>query len=316
MPITHIPVLLEEVIENLKPGPGKIFLDCTIGDGGHAEELLRLSSPDGLLIGIDQDEEALRSASERLKNYGKRVRIVHDNFKNIKNVLEDMEVDGVDGIILDLGVSTSQLMDPGRGFSFRTDGPLDMRMNRREGVTAESLVNNLAEDELVKIIREYGEERYASKIAKAIVRERKKERIASTLQLAKIIRFALPGWRTPKRIDPATRTFQALRIAVNNELKILKKALMDASTILRPAGRICVITFHSLEDRIVKNTFRELSHAHANAEGNGETNVEGKEYGAYALKIITGRPIRPTLNEQQSNPRSRSAKLRVAERYR
>lgn len=298
MLIIHLPVLIEEVIKNLKPAPGKIFIDCTVGDGGHAEEILRLSSPDGLLIGIDQDEEAVSFARERLKCYGNRVRIVHDNFKNLKKILEGMKVDGVDGILFDLGVSTAQLMGHERGFSFRTDGPLDMRMDRRGNITAESLVNNLTEDEIIKIIREYGEERYARKIARAIIRERMKERITSTLQLAKIIRYATPISRRPGRIDPATKTFQALRIAVNNELEVLKGALVDALDMLKPAGRICVITFHSLEDRIVKHTFRELS----------------RREDTCILKIITGRPIGPALNEKQSNPRSRSAKLRAAER--
>lgn len=298
MPIVHIPVLIDEVIKNLKPGRGGIFVDCTLGEGGHAEEILRLSSPDGLLIGIDQDVEALRSARERLKKYGERVKIVHDNFKNINKILEGRGIYGLDGILFDLGVSTSQLMNPFRGFSFRTDGPLDMRMDRVGDITAESLVNGLSEEELVKIIREFGEERYAPKIANAIVRERKKKRITSTLRLAEIIRYAIPRSRVYARIDPATRTFQALRIAVNDELEILRKAIVDASAMLRPGGRICIITFHSLEDRIVKHTFRELS----------------KGDGKQILKIITGRPIRPTLMEQESNPRSRSAKLRVAER--
>lgn len=298
MPIVHIPVLIDEVIKSLKPGRGGIFVDCTLGEGGHAEEILRLSSPDGLLIGIDQDVDALRSARERLKKYGERVKIVHDNFKNINKILEGRGIDGLDGILFDLGVSTSQLMNPFRGFSFRTDGPLDMRMDRVGDITAESLVNGLSEEELVKIIREFGEERYALKIANAIVRERKKERITSTLQLAEIIRYAIPRSRVYARIDPATRTFQALRIAVNDELEILRKAVVDASAMLRPGGRICIITFHSLEDRIVKHTFRKLS----------------KGDGKQILKIITGRPIRPTLMEQESNPRSRSAKLRVAER--
>lgn len=298
MSIRHIPVFLDEVIKNLKPDRGKIYLDCTIGDGGHAEEILRTSSPDGILIGIDQDEEALRFARERLKYYEKRVRIVYDNFKNIKKVLDSMDIEGVDGILFDLGVSTLQLMDTGRGFSFRADGPLDMRMDRRKDTTAESLVNDLAEDELIKIIKEYGEERYASRIAKAITRQRKGTRITSTLQLAKIIRYAIPASKRPLRIDPATKTFQALRIAVNNETEILKKALVEASGLLKQGGRICVITFHSLEDRVIKHTFRELSRG-----GNGPI-----------LKIITYRPIKPTLDEQRSNPRSRSAKLRAAER--
>lgn len=296
--IKHIPVLLEEVIENLKPGPGKIFLDCTIGEGGHAEEILRQISPDGILIGIDQDEEAASSARDQLKRYGDRVRIVNDNFKNVKKVLEGMGIDVVDGILFDLGVSTAQLTDPGRGFSFKADGPLDMRMDRGGEITAEYLANNLTEDQMARIIREYGEERYASRIAKAIVVERRKERITSTLRLARIVRYAIPASKRHRRIDPATKTFQAIRIAVNNELEILKEAIVDASCMLRHSGRICVITFHSLEDRIVKHTFRELS----------------KRDGAQILKIITGRPIRPTINEQESNPRSRSAKLRVAER--
>ncbi|HLF86404.1 MAG TPA: 16S rRNA (cytosine(1402)-N(4))-methyltransferase RsmH, partial [Nitrospiria bacterium] len=252
-----------------------------------------------------QDEDAVSFARERFKEYGKRVRIVQDNFKNLGSILKEMEIAGVDGVLFDLGVSTFQLLNPERGFSFRNEGPLDMRMDKSGGITAESLVNDLPEDRLVRIIREYGEERYANRIAKTIVRERRRERITSTLQLARIIRYATPASRGGKGIDPATRTFQAFRIAVNNELDILKKAIVDASTILKPAGRICVIAFHSLEDRIVKHTFRELS----------DTRGEGKGDVPCILKIITGKPIRPTPEEERTNPRSRSAKLRAAERY-
>lgn len=305
MTVSHMPVLYDEVIKNLKPAAGRVYLDCTVGYGGHAEEILRQSSPDGLLIGIDQDEDAVSFARERLKECGTRVRIVQDNFKNIGNILKEMEVDGVDGVLFDLGVSTFQLLNPERGFSFRNEGPLDMRMDKGGVITAESLVNDLPEDSLVRIIREYGEERYASRIAKTIARERRRERITSTLQLARIIRYAIPASRGGKGIDPATRTFQAFRIAVNNELDILKKAIVDASTILKPAGRICVIAFHSLEDRIVKHTFRELS----NTRGEGVGDVP------CILKVITGKPIRPTPEEERTNPRSRSAKLRTAERY-
>jgi 16S rRNA (cytosine1402-N4)-methyltransferase len=271
-------------------------VDCTLGGGGHAEAILEATAPDGLLFGIDRDEEALRKAGERLKRYGTRVRLLQEGFKNLGTILRTQGVQGVDGILMDLGVSTLQLMDSERGFSFQKDGPLDMRMDRRSSVTAATLVNSLSEPELQQILIEYGEERWARRIARAVVHEREKSPLTRTLQLADLIRRAVPRWNRAQRIHPATRTFQALRIAVNQELDQLSAGLSEAASCLNDGGRLCVISFHSLEDRVVKRTFKALTQAER-----------------AGFRLITKKPIVPGSDEIRRNPRSRSAKLRALE---
>ena len=272
-------------------------MDCTLGGGGHAEAILEATAPDGLLLGIDRDEEAIRRAGERLKQYGTRVRLLHEGFKNLGAILNRQGVQGVDGILMDLGISTLQLMDSERGFSFQKDGPLDMRMDRGAPLTAAALVNSLSEPQLLQILFEYGEERWARRIARAIVHEREKSPVTRTLQLADLIRRAIPRAGRGQRIHPATRTFQALRIAVNQELDQLSVGLTAAASFLNEGGRLCVISFHSLEDRIVKRTFKTLTQAKP-----------------ARFRLITKKPIVPGPDEIGINPRSRSAKLRALER--
>ncbi len=277
--------------------PSAIYVDCTLGGGGHAEAILDATAPDGSLIGMDRDEEAIQRAGERLKRYGTRVRLFHENFKNLGTLLRAQGVRSVDGILMDLGMSTLQLTDSERGFSFQKDGPLDMRMDRRSPVTAAALLNSLSERQLAQILFEYGEERWANRIARAVTEARMKKPIATTLQLADLVRHAIPRPAQTRRLHPATKTFQALRIAVNQELDSLAGALSDAVKCLNPEGRLCVIAFHSLEDRIVKRTFKVLTQADA-----------------AGVRLVTKKPIVPGREEIRMNPRSRSAKLRVVER--
>ncbi|TAJ09628.1 MAG: 16S rRNA (cytosine(1402)-N(4))-methyltransferase RsmH [Nitrospirae bacterium] len=293
----HIPVLAEEVVAGLGCKPGGRYVDCTVGYGGHAALILERSAPDGVLIGMDQDEAALRAAGERLQPYAGRVRLVRGNFQELKQQLRSMGVAEVDGVMFDLGVSSAQLDEPTRGFSFLADGPLDMRMDQRAALSAASLVNDLPEQELADLIYRYGEERYSRRIARAIVRARAIHPLARTLELASVIRGSVPPPYRHGRIHCATRTFQALRIAVNRELDVLEGALKDAVEVLAPGGRLCVISFHSLEDRIAKQTFRALSR--------GESPC---------LSVLTKRPLVASEEERAGNPRARSAKLRVAER--
>jgi 16S rRNA (cytosine1402-N4)-methyltransferase len=277
---------------------GPVYVDATLGDGGHAEAILQASSPTGRLIGLDRDREAVDIARERLSGYPERVILEHEHFVQMADVLSRHSIQRVDGILFDLGVSSRQLMQADRGFSFQADGPLDMRMDRSKPVTAEMLVRRSSEKELSDIIFNYGQERWAKRIARAIVQTRKQQSIKTTLQLARIIQRVIPRGRSFSRLHPATRTFQALRIAVNQELEQLEAALENACRLLNIGGRICVIAFHSLEDRIVKQTFRRL-----NSQAGGEL-----------MRIVTPKPIQPGAVEIQANPRSRSAKLRVAER--
>ncbi len=286
----HIPVLLKEVIEYLDCLPNKIYVDCTVGEGGHAEEILNKTSPEGRLIGIDRDADALKVAEERLRRFANRFVLINDDFVNISEILKEQGIERVDGIFFDLGVSSLQLEDAGRGFSFLVDAPLDMRMDRREGIKASDLVNTLSEEELRELIWKYGEERWARRIAAAIVRERRKKPIERTSQLVEVITRAVPAPYRYRRIHPATRTFQALRIAVNRELDVLPRALQEASGYLNVGGRLCVISFHSLEDRIVKNILKSLP-----------------------LRVLTKKPVTPSGEEIAINPRARSAKLRAAE---
>jgi 16S rRNA (cytosine1402-N4)-methyltransferase len=292
----HKPVMVEEVLGFLRPQPGKVIVDCTVGTGGHASEILKRIEPGGMLIGIDKDEEMLKVAKERLAAIGNSFRLYHADYVDVGHVLEDANIEKVDGALLDLGVSTPQLDIPERGFSFNSEGPLDMRMDRSGGITALYLLGKLSERELEITFREYGEERWARRIAKAILRERGRSRIKTTTQLANIIERAIPPvHRKRGRIHPATRVFQALRIVVNKELENLEYLLNHLHEFLITGARIVTISFHSLEDRIVKNAFRK---------GVGDSN----------LKILTPKPLRPQSAEVIENNRSRSAKLRAAER--
>lgn len=293
----HRPVMRQEVLKFLDPKPGKIIIDCTVGCGGHAQALLESLLPDGRLIGIDQDEESLSIAKERLKNFNGACTLIYGNFKNLVQILNDLRVAKVDGLLFDLGLSSFQLERSERGFSFKQDGPLDMRMDKRNKISAYDLVNNLHQEEIDQILRDYGQESWHSRIACAIVNERKKAPISTTTQLANIVTRAIPRKFLARfrKIHPATRTFQALRIAVNRELEVLEEALEEIIPYVAQSGRICIISFHSLEDRIVKNKFRKFSKAGM-------------------LKIITKKPLIPSEEEVSINPRSRSAKLRAAER--
>ncbi|RMH06473.1 MAG: 16S rRNA (cytosine(1402)-N(4))-methyltransferase RsmH [Nitrospirae bacterium] len=294
----HTPVLLQEILFWLNPRPGGQYVDCTLGTGGIAQRVLETSAPTGWLLGIDRDPQAVAFAKQRLSGFGERVQCVCGNFCDLKAILHSAGVERVDGIVFDLGVSSMQLADPARGFSFLHDGPLDMRMDPTTmSVTAADLVNTLPQRELARLIGTYGEERYASRIARAIVRARTLSPFRTTAQLVSAIVQAVPSSYRHGRRHCATRTFQALRIAVNHELEILEGALRDAVSLLKAGGRICVLSFHSLEDRIVKRTFAALSK---------ETPRQ--------LTLLTKKPWTPSLAEQQANPRSRSAKLRVGER--
>lgn len=299
----HSPVLTKEILNYLDFKKGGVFIDCTLGGGGHSKAILENIYPYGLLIGIDQDIEAIEIAKEELKIYIDKVKLVKGNFKNLEGILSDLKIETVSGIIFDLGVSFHQLKEKERGFSFKEDSRLDMRMDLTQKFNAGILINSYSEKDLAEIFEKYGEERFSKRIARLIVIERKKKAITTTKQLADLIIRSLP--RTKKRhtwrIHPATRVFQAIRIEVNQELKSLKKGLNQAIRALEDKGRICVISYHSLEDRIVKHLFKEVER-------------EGKEQRDYGLKIITKKPIRPSSEEVRDNPKARSAKLRVAEK--
>jgi len=305
----HIPVLLEEVLKALRCDRPGIYVDCTVGAGGHTSHILA-SSPENRVIGIDWDNEAIDTAREKLKAFGERVTFIREDYSSIDSILNDMKISEADGFLFDLGLSSMQVDSEERGFSFRQDSPLDMRMDMRKEATAADLVNNLEAGELVRILREYGEEKWAKRIVSAIVRERNKEAITTTLRLADIVCSAIPHTYRPDRIHPATRTFQALRITVNRELDLIDKAIKDAISHLKRGCRICVISFHSLEDRIVKQTFRTIE--------KGCICPPRIPYCICGLKkeitVLTRKPIRPSATEIISNPRSRSARLRVAER--
>ncbi len=305
---THVPVLAETAVELLACSPGKVIVDATVGGGGHAEVILERISATGTFVGIDCDSEAIEFAKKRL---GKRpnVVLIRENFRNLGEVLERLNVREIDGLLFDLGLSSFQVDKPERGFSFQQDGPLDMRMDNRLATTADDIVNKSAEKELARILKDFGEERHARRIAKAIVKHRGERPIRTTKELAGIVRSAAP--RTPRhKIDAATRTFQALRIAVNRELDNLAEALNAGVSALRARGRICVISFHSLEDRIVKQTFVRAARGCV-CPPHFPQCVCGR---SPRLKVITPKPIRPSSDEVKANPRSRSARLRAAEK--
>ncbi len=278
---------------------GAVVADCTVGQGGHSALILGAIGPDGFLVGLDRDPEALRRAADRLEKFSGRFILVNENFNRLEMVLTEQGITGVDGILMDLGISSLQLGDPGRGFSFQADGPLDMRMDPRSGPSASDLVNSFSEADLVKIFFQYGEERWAKRIARGIIRSRAERPIGTTGELARIVSEAVPANYRYRKIHPATKTFQALRIVVNQEIQDLEGSLQSAASRLNPGGRLAVISFHSLEDRIVKHTFVRLA---AEAE---------KSY-----RRITKKPVIASGDEVAANPRSRSAKLRVLERAR
>ncbi len=289
----HLPVMAAEVAEYLACRPGDVLVDCTVGRGGHALELLPRIMPGGYLIGIDRDGEAVDSVRSTLGSAAGDFAIEQANFNRVAEILQDRGISGADRILFDLGVSSPQLDNAERGFSFQADGTLDMRMDQRGEETAADLIKRLPPAELEWILRKYGEERWARRISRAIVRQRKRSKIASTRHLAEIVSRAVPG---RSRIHPATRTFQALRIYLNREIESLEEAIPEAIALLKPKGRICVISFHSLEDRVVKHAFLRA----------------GRE--ERVLKILTRKPVRPGPAEIQNNRRARSARLRAAEK--
>jgi 16S rRNA (cytosine1402-N4)-methyltransferase len=308
MEFSHKPVLFDETIEGLNIEESGIYVDCTLGGGGHTLEISK-HCPKGKVIGIDQDEEAIENF--KLK-YGSINNIipVQNNFKNIVEVLDNLKINGIDGALIDLGVSSYQLDNPDRGFSYMNDAPLDMRMDTNQKVTARHIVNGYTEEELRRIITEYGEEKWAARIAKFIVEERNIYFIDTTGQLVDIIKKAIPKAARRDGPHPAKRTFQAIRIEVNKELEIIEQAIVDLVSKMNPNGRLCIITFHSLEDRIVKNKFKELERSCICPPGQPICNCDKKK----EIDIITRKPIIPSLEEIEANPRSRSAKLRIIEK--
>lgn len=310
MEFKHTSVLFNETIESLKIRPDGIYVDGTLGGGGHAEGICKLLGTDGVLIGIDRDKDALLAASNRLKEYKCQKIFVQSNYSDIKNVLRQQGIDSVDGVVLDLGVSSFQLDNKERGFSYMQDAPLDMRMNADDSFSAYNVINEYSEKELSRIIKEYGEERWASRIASFIVKKRKDEPISSTQELVDVIKAAVPAAARREGPHPAKRTFQAIRIEVNDELGQLKIAIDDFCDVLAKGGRISVITFHSLEDRIVKDIFAKRANP-CECPKSLPVCVCGK---IADIEKVTGKPIVPSNEELESNPRSRSAKLRVAEK--
>ncbi|MBU5637401.1 16S rRNA (cytosine(1402)-N(4))-methyltransferase RsmH [Geomonas sp. Red69] len=306
----HISVLPDEVLELIAPKSGGIYVDGTLGGAGHAGLILEASAPDGMLIGFDRDAEAIAVARERLAPFGDRVRIFQRNFSSIAATLAEAGVAAIDGFVLDLGVSSHQLDKEERGFSFQADAPLDMRMDRSSGPSAADLVNTLSEGELHRIIADYGEERWAKRVASFIVKAREEHPIETTMQLVDVIKGAIPKAKWEERLHPATRTFQGLRIAVNEELKSLEDGLSDLLKLLKPGGRGAVISFHSLEDRIVKEAFRDAS---AGCICPKELPIcVCKRVPQY--KVLTKKAVKAGDEELKANPRSRSARLRGIEK--
>lgn len=310
MTFSHKSVLLEESIEGLQIKSEGIYMDGTLGGGGHAIEIAKRLKGNGRLFGIDRDEEALHAAGERLKDYEDRVTLIRDTFENGVLRLKEMGVSGVDGILLDLGVSSYQLDNPERGFSYNQDTALDMRMDKRQSLTAKEIVNGYSRDELARIISEYGEDKFARNIAKHIDEARKQAPIETTFQLNDIIKAAIPAKMRAEGGHPSKRTFQAIRIECNRELEGLKNALEDMIPFLNPGGRICIITFHSLEDRIVKSAFKKQENP-CTCPPEFPVCICGKKP---LGKVITRKPILPSEDEMEANSRAKSAKLRIFER--
>lgn len=310
MEFKHKSVLLEETIENLNIKPDGIYVDGTLGGGGHSYEIAKRLTAGGRLIGIDQDADAIKAATDRLKEFADRVTIVRNNYCNIADVLDELGIVKVDGIILDLGVSSYQLDTAERGFTYNVDAPLDMRMDQRQQITAKDIVNTYSEFDLYRIIRDYGEDKFAKNIAKHIVAARQVKPITTTGELTEIIRESIPMKMQVKSGHPAKRTFQAIRIELNRELDVLRDSLDGMIDILDDGGRLCIITFHSLEDRIVKTIFRKNENP-CTCPSDFPVCVCGKKSKG---KVITRKPILPGETEMEENPRSKSAKLRIFER--
>lgn len=306
----HLPVMEKEVLDYLVCRKDGTYIDATVGDGGHTEAICRSLSPDGRVIGVDWDKEALERAKLRLADYLNRVSLIQADYTGLESILSSAGLSRVDGILIDLGASTLQLMDPKRGFSFHQEGELDMRMDRRRSLTAKEIVNEYSADKLAEIFFRYGEERWSKRIAGAIVRERElKGPIVSSKQLAELVREAVPARYRRRGGHPSRRVFQALRLAVNRELENIEKVLPQAINCLAPGGRLCVISYHSLEDRLIKNFFREESK---------RCSCPPKKpcicAGVAALKVLTPKALRPSEDEIKKNPRARSARLRAAEK--
>lgn len=311
MKFEHTSVLLEEVLDNLAIRPDGIYVDGTLGGGGHSYHILERLTEGGRLIGIDQDTDAIAAAGERLAQFGDAVTIVHDNYENIAGVLSDLSIRKVNGILLDLGVSSYQLDNPERGFTYRTDdAPLDMRMDQSSSLTAKEIVNTYSAEELTRILREYGEEKCAARIAANIVKRRAISPLETTGDLSEIVRASIPAKMREKGGNPDKRTFQAIRIACNRELDVLRDSLDTMIDLLAPGGRLCVITFHSLEDRIVKNAFRRAEKP-CTCPPEFPVCVCGKKSKG---TVVTRKAIAPSAHELEVNRRSASAKLRVFER--
>lgn len=309
MEFKHVSVLLNECLDGLNIKPDGIYVDCTLGGAGHSSEIIKRLSDKGLLIGIDQDTDALKAAGERLKDYDNKI-LVHNNFHNIKSILEELKIEKVDGILADLGVSSYQLDNPERGFSYMNDAPLDMRMDRENSLSAYEVVNQYTWEQLTHIIRTYGEEKFATRIADFIVKARNEKPIETTLELVEVIKSAIPAKARREGPHPAKRTFQAIRIEVNGELRIIEDMIKDGVEKLNVGGRMAIITFHSLEDRIVKNTYRNLEHP-CTCPREFPICICNKKP---TIKVINKKPIEATEEELEYNPRSRSAKLRVLEK--
>jgi len=307
---SHTSVLLRESIEGLCIRPEGIYVDCTLGGGGHSQWICEALGESGILVGIDQDDFALEYAKKRLEAYGCQRFFIKSNFASLTKVLESLHLFGIDGILYDLGVSSFQLDDDTRGFSYHNDGPLDMRMNQSANLTAEMVVNDYSPGDLKKILFLYGEEKFAGQIVKSIVKAREVKRITTTLELSEIIKRAYPPKERHKEKHPSRKTFQAIRLEVNGELKILEDALSQGLEALKPGGRMCVITFHSLEDRVVKHFFKGKANP-CTCPPDFPQCMCGKKP---ELKIVSRKPIVPGIDEQEENRRSRSAKLRIIEK--
>ena len=310
MEFKHVSVLLQETVDGLNVKPDGIYVDGTLGGGGHSYEVCTRLGAKGSIIGIDQDEAAIEAASIRLKDFGEKVTIVRSNYCDMKSRLHELGIDKVDGIMLDLGVSSYQLDTADRGFSYRVDAPLDMRMDQRSEMTARDIVNDYSEMDLYRVIRDYGEDKFAKNIARHIVRERAKRPIETTGELTEVIRHAIPMKFQKKTGHPAKRTFQAIRIELNRELDVLRDSLDDMIDMLNPGGRLCIITFHSLEDRIVKSAFKKNENP-CTCPSDFPVCVCGK---VSKGRVITRKPILPSEEEMEVNSRSKSAKLRIFER--
>ncbi len=310
MGFEHKSVLLWETIEGLKIKPDGVYVDGTLGGGGHSAEIVARLHGGGRLIGIDQDEAAIEAAGRKLSGFGEKVLVVRDNYRNTKTVLARLGISGIDGMMLDLGVSSYQLDTKERGFSYRYDTPLDMRMDMRQNFSSRDIINGYSEMELYRVIRDYGEDKFAKNIAKHIVKAREKKPIETTGELNEIIRAAIPAKMRVEGGHPSKRTFQAIRIECNRELEVLKESIEELIELLKPGGRLCIITFHSLEDRIVKTAFKTAQNPCICPPGFPVCVCGRKSKG----KVVTGKPILPGEEELKENTRSKSAKLRIFEK--